>query len=243
MNRDEIRAQLVRPDEKLVVGYVTAGEPRSKFVDSIDRYRTFDTFLGAQRLADPWRIVNRSGANVSRARNEIVAKFIDLDGQPPWLFMVDDDMTFDLTAPEKLLAWARPDRIVGGLCFSFGDDGILPVMFDKDEHGRFLRWTEQIPVNTVQPVAATGAACLMVHREALVRIGEKSRSPYAWFREVEHELTDDSLQWISEDIWFCAKAYEVGVTVCVHTGVEVGHIKSVIIDRALFEAQVPLRMG
>ena len=79
-------------------------------------------------------------------------------------------------------------------------------------------------------VAATGCACLLIHKRVFERMrdvqlpqrgGKRGfNTAFPWFQEVEHAGTP-----VSEDITFCWRAGLLGIPVHVNTAVQLGHIK------------------
>jgi GT2 family glycosyltransferase len=79
------------------------------------------------------------------------------------------------------------------------------------------------PENECVKVSATGAACLLMHRDALEKIAASSGDVAApWFREVQ---VGAALSLMGEDMTFCLRCAAAGIPVHVHTGVQVGHMK------------------
>lgn len=197
-------------------------------------------FLAAKQ-ARPGRILSgggrlavRAGSNLAGPRNGLVRTFLEY-GQADWLWMVDSDMTFKPDIVERLLEHADPEAapIVGGLCFGFDDQGdIQPTLFGltgDPEHPQVTRYHAWPPDSMFQ-VEATGAACLLLHRSALItmrdiqipaRPGKRGfNDAFPWFQELEHDG-----QPVGEDIGFCWRAGVAGIPVHVNTGVQLGHIK------------------
>lgn len=174
-----------------------------------------------------------AGANISRARNEVVEAF--LDSTCEWLWMVDSDMTFEIEALEGLLAVADPDErpVVGGLCFAAHrvESGyrLAPTIYDIRPDG--LARFDSYPENTALRVGATGAAMLVVHRTVFERFPE-SNEPLRWFRE---SIVDGRLR--GEDITFCAQLRDLDIPIYVHTGVKTGHVKTTVLDEELYRWQ------
>jgi GT2 family glycosyltransferase len=144
-------------------------------------------------------------------------------------------MTFQPDLIEALLEHADPVKapIVGGLCFSMDNDGkLFPTLYDvigTEECPEFVRYHEWQPESMMQ-VFATGAACLLIHRNALRAIRDY-RNPerpgqvgfsqaFPWFQE-----TDFYGRAMGEDITFCLRAGRAGLPVHVNTAVKLGHIK------------------
>ena len=80
---------------------------------------------------------------------------------------------------------------------------------------------EHYPVNTLTKVAATGAACVLIHRDVFKAIGKSG-----WWNHIIDDSADDQL---GEDISFCQRATDAGFDIYVHTGIEFGHVKSQIL--------------
>lgn len=243
LNRDPVqkyRESLAHWGDRVVVGYcVGSGGVERLFEASLRKMRDLDVVAQSGRFGETWCLVQPSSANLSVGRNLLVRRFLSIPEKPAWLLMVDSDMTWDPMALEHLLDWAQPDRIIGGLCFTHGPDGrIVPTIFDQDaESGFAIPWPagEKVPENTVLPVYATGAAFLLIHRAALQAIGKLTPGPDCWFREHERYVEGQGFVWMSEDFVFCDLAHQAGVDIYVHTGVEIGHVKPVVLNRRLFD--------
>lgn len=240
------RRELVRPGEKAVIAWLSNGRPALEFMTSVIRSYQLDVTKGVGRFSEEgWYISGRSGVNISHARNRIAYQFLHLPHKPEWLWLVDDDMRWPADSFEKLLTQARPDRIIGGLCFAYGPEGrVIPTIFFRDELGRHKAVDEdyKIPSDSLLQVAGTGAAFLVVHRDALIEIAKQTpRSPNPWFREHEMPVTDQETGkiipwWVSEDLFFCDMAERAGISIWIHTGVEVAHRKPHWLTRSLYES-------
>ena len=85
------------------------------------------------------------------------------------------------------------------------------------------------PEDTCVQVSATGAACLLMHRDALETVRKDARDPAApWFRET---AIGAPLSLMGEDMTFCLRATAAGIPIYVHTGVQAGHIKPVMLGK------------
>ncbi len=175
-----------------------------------------------------------SGPNISTARNKLCAEFLARPGAPPWLFMCDTDMVLDPDTVGRLIAAADPVErpVVGGLCWSLDKGERHVTMYEltqNDTSGelafrRYAVWQE----NTVMRVSATGAACLLIHRDALVAVEKQSGDVAApWFRETA--LRDAPLALMGEDLTFCLRCAAAGIPVHVCTGVKTGHMKTTML--------------
>jgi hypothetical protein len=222
------------PEEKVVIAYLHPGLVHAAFMESVVDLLVYDTAFHKRIVQGGGRLATQSGANLSGPRNGLIRRFLDYDAAD-WLFMVDTDMTFRPDTVERLLEFADPDTapVVGGLCFGFDDKGdIQPTLFGltgDEQHPQVIRYHEWPPEAMFQ-VAATGAACLLLHKSALIRMrdAELPQRPgkrgfndaFPWFQELEH----DGLP-VSEDIGFCWRAGLLGIPVWVNTAVQLGHIK------------------
>lgn len=222
------------PSEKVVIAYLSPGEVKSAFMECVIDLIVYDVAFHQRIVNGGGRLATQAGANLSGPRNGVVQRFLEY-GKAEWLWMVDTDMTFAPDTVERLLEFADPDSapIVGGLCFGFDDKGdIQPTLFGLlgDEGSpQVVRYHEWQPDSMFQ-VAATGAACLLIHKSALERIrdievpgrgGKRGfNDAFPWFQEVEHDGKP-----VSEDITFCWRAGLAGLPIHVNTGVQLGHIK------------------
>ena len=210
----------------MVIGYVHGGTVRAEFCSSLLSLTRQHGGQVAAILAAP------SGPNIAEARNLICRQFLELTSAP-WLWMLDTDMVFAPAAMGKLLAAANRETrpILGALCYSQDEHGgdPHPTMYELVERdgelgfARYRRWPEDEPFH----VAATGAACLLIHRDALAEIEAYVNEPAApWFRE---SVLGAKL--IGEDMTFCLRANMARIPVHVHTGVQVGHVKSITLGK------------
>lgn len=221
------------PSEKVVIGYLHPGTVHAAFMESVLDLLVYDVAFNKRIVNGGGRLATQAGANLSGPRNGIVKRFLEY-GKADWLWMVDTDMTFMPDTVERLLEFADPETapIVGGLCFGFDDKAeIQPTLFGllgEPDSPQVIRYREWQPDAMFQ-VAATGAACLLIHKTALERIRDIQlpnrpnpgfNDAFPWFQEVEHDG-----QPVSEDITFCWRAGLAGLPIYVNTGVQLGHIK------------------
>jgi hypothetical protein len=179
------------------------------------------------------QIAQHAGANISRARNEVVESFLGTGFD--WLWMLDSDMTFTPDALPRLMAATSEDRpIVGGLCFAAmngpGGYRMFPTLYGFGDGG--LGVLKDYPENTAVKVEATGAACLLVHRAVFEKFPEGG--PLRWFAET---VTEDGKRMRGEDITFCKRLMDLDVPLFVHTGVKTGHVKQIILDEDRYREQ------
>lgn len=192
----------------------------------------FSNSLAALVLADHvngWHLLDgviegRSSANVSKSRNELVGRFLDRS-ECDWLLFIDSDMVFPPDTIIRLLHSAQlaGTKIIGGLCVMVTKDGPIPTLYQPAESDTDVtRVMLNAPKDQILQVAATGAACLMIHRDVLERFRDESpdNRQFCWFQE-----RVINTRWVSEDISFCLRAYELGYSVFVDTTLSIGHAK------------------
>lgn len=212
--------------DKAVIGYVHGGLVRAEFAASL-----LAVCMEGKTPVDAVIAVG-SGPNISTARNMVCRQFLEQDAVH-WLFMCDTDMWFPAGTVDRLIAAADPVQrpVVGGLCFSQNTDNgggePYPTMYELAERDgdlcfvRYKRWPEDACVR----VSATGAACLLMHRDALLAVDKRAADPAApWFRESQ---TRTAL--MGEDLTFCLRLGAAGIPVHVHTGVKAGHMKTTML--------------
>ena len=218
------------PPQHVAVGYVRGVLVHGEFMESL---------LALSRKAGGARVDvflrAPSGPNISEARNLVVRRFLE-ECRAPWLLMVDTDMVFTSSDVDRLVQAADPVArpVLGALCYS--QDGQTgepqPTMYELVQEGRvdgagqvgFARY-KAWPEDACVPVAATGAACLLMHRDALERVAKASGDKAApWFRE---SVIGAAL--VGEDLTFCLRCAAAGIPVHVHTGVRAGHMKTTML--------------
>ena len=243
---------------KVCVSYVNPGQVSAYFMQSmvgllfrehLKAESGLPTALFADRdttgkivAAGGW-LNKYSSANISNARNDIVRDFLAMPAQPDWLWMVDSDMHFEPDTLDKLLASADPDPesehyapIVGGLCFGTNDGKLFATLYGiKDVPGEGVRSYryDEFPPDAMFQVAATGAACLLIHRTVLEQMRDKNfNAVYPWFQETELNGRP-----CGEDFTFCLRAGMLGFPVWVDTGIKIGHHKSHILTDDMYLEQ------
>lgn len=228
----------------VLVAYPHKDAPTNSFTQSLMQMALYDK----GRLIGTVENVRCPTGDLVVARNQVMRYVLENDYE--WLFFVDDDMGFQVTALEALRAVADPVErpIVGGLCFSQRDlerDGRngyrwepRPTIFDwmtlPDGVERFSFRTHY-PVNGLVQCDGTGAAFLLIHRS----VGERIFNEYGpvWFDRIPHH--DGT---ISEDLSFFKRWLDLrGRGGCfVHTGVKTTHMKPVWLSETDFWNRLPV---
>ena len=210
------------PRDRVWVANVNPGKVATEFADSLINLMRYEAENGLGLFQG--KIDVRSGVNVSKSRNELCSRFLDgTDGD--WLLFLDSDMVFPTDTIVRLLmaAQAANTRIISGLCVMVTADGPIPTLYlPADSPTDVTRVMLDAPDDQILQVFATGAACLMIHREVLERIRDESPGDkqFCWFQEKVINT-----RWCSEDITFCLRAYELGYSVFVDTTLSIGHAK------------------
>jgi len=219
--------------DNVVIGYIHPGQVSAFFTHSLIMSLMHDQGMNRRivGIEQDW-----SSANVSASRNTVTQRFLD-DYTADWLWWIDADMAWEPEALEQLLAVADPVNapIVGGLCFGASNGELFPTIYQlaEFEGGITTVRMHDFEPNTVTPVAATGAAFLLIHRSALEAIRTRAyNKTFTWFQETEMGGRP-----VGEDITFCLRALESGFKTFVHTGVEVGHHKSQLLTADLHRQQ------
>jgi len=190
---------------------------------------------------------------VADARSEIVQLFLASDAE--WLFMIDTDMGFEPDTVDRMVESAEENqvKVLGGLAFALKTDprrpetslharraGMVPTLYRfvqlPKEQG-FLTMHDYVP-DAFQFVDATGAACLLMHREALEAVGPNP------FRQlvVAGANPDGSDRIFSEDLSFCARLANADISIGVDTSIKTTHDKGgIFLDEESYRIQRAIR--
>jgi len=187
---------------------------------------------------------------IAEGRNEVARSFLD-NTDAEWLWFIDTDMGFAPDTVDRLAhvadRYKRP--VMGGLCFAqrrtgrgefYAEQfGIIPTCYAyaelADELG-FIPMPDYGRDQVIQ-VAATGAACLLIHRRALGLVRAKYGD--AWFDPITHPTgLRGGRRVFSEDLSFCVRLQACDVDVHVDTSVKTCHEKGgIYLDEAAFDRQ------
>ena len=212
-----------------VVAWLDHGDVRGAFTASLVALTAYSTVHGLLDAA-PARLEH--GPVLDVGRNRLVAKFLD-QTDADWLLMVDGDMAFYPDVLERLLRTARltptlldTPAIVSGLAYTSTEEtGQRAAMYRLNDDGHPATvdtWDD----GEVIDVDATGAACLLVHRDVYVDL-----MPGPFDRiELDGHL-------LGEDFSFGLTARKAGHRIVVDTGVEFRHIKYGFLDTDSYRRQ------
>lgn len=239
MGQARRRREAERNAAGVVIAYLHPGEVSAYFTESLIVSLLVDAGSPDRSIVNI--LQEWSSANVSAARNALVERFL-ANPAGDWLLFIDADMQWDHEAIPALLASADPVErpIVGGLCFGYHDGELFPTIYRWVEDGDSITTARvrDYPRDEVIPVAATGAAFLLIHRGVLTamrehvlpngRVGFSEAFP--WFQETEMAGKP-----VGEDLTFCIRAAQMGIPTHVATGVRIGHHKSQLLTEDVYE--------
>lgn len=191
-----------------------------------------------------------SRTSIAASRNKMATGMLDTT-DCEWLWFIDVDMGFAADTVDRLIKSADPELrpVMGGLCFAMKRSRtadywaervrIQPTVYEylelADEVG--FRPMGDYTRDQVVPAAATGAACLLIHRGAL----EKVRARYGddWFSPITHPTGDKGKpRTFSEDLSFCVRLAALDIPVHVDTAVKTTHDKGgIFLDEETYDAQ------
>ena len=242
---------------KVSIAFLHPGYYSACFADSLAELQFYDAGMYQRTLHPHGRMGKLCGTgDIVNSRNKLAQVFVD-EADAEWLFMVDSDMSFEPDTIERLIdaAHAVERPVVGALAFALKTDGksgrgvryrAQPTVYrwyEDDEqvgftpmmclcpgdHSEDCRGYER---DTLQEVSATGAACMLVHRNALQAIRDKYGD--VWFDTIRHPKGAN----FSEDLSFCVRIAGTGLPLFVHTGIKTGHDKGhVFLDEAYYIQQ------
>lgn len=189
--------------------------------------------------------------HVHRARNEIVAGFLETDCD--YLLFVDADMGIPKNTIERLMSVAHETErpIVAGLCFAQRDTGFCEddysTTFDivptvqlwnvEDDEVVSFSIVADYPRDTVCQIDSTGGACVLIHRGVF----EKMRADVGdhWFTPLTNTTTGGPF---GEDTSFFLRCRRLSIPVHMDTSVKTSHDKGgVFLTEAMWDLQQALR--
>ncbi len=215
------------PNTSVVALIVTAGKISHQLHTGLVRTLLYDQAQGFNNYRG--EMINTSGANISKARNDIIRRFLEERPDAEWAWLIDSDMQIAEDTLPRLLCSAAVSgaKVMGALCCMIGNDGPVPTIFQLGDpgQGEVTRAMLDYPDNTILQVAATGMACLLIHRTVLEAFRDANPdTTYPWVYE-----TEVLGNWVSEDIMFSLRANAAGFPVFVDCSTEIGHVKGSLV--------------
>lgn len=210
----------------------------------------------AESRPHQWGCLNiRSGPLLSMGRGRQCQEFLNRTDDE-WLFCTDTDMVWESTLPQQMIELAEKgatledgtvERIQilaapAWICWTAPDGTIEsrnPNIYKgfTDDTGQF--WlagmaAEELANPGLYKVGACGGALMLLHRDALTTIRDQvcGGEPHWW----HHLPTPPMKQWggqpvydqYGEDTSFCLRARQAGLPIWVHSGIKLGHSKTVV---------------
>jgi hypothetical protein len=160
--------------------------------------------------------------NIDEARNNLVRQAL-ADGCSH-LLMCDTDQVYPRDTLNKLMAHGVD---ICGVIVHRRYPPFDPILLraDKRKADRYVHvGDEEMFSGDLIEVDATGTGCLLINMSVFNLV------PEPWFK-----IDEQAGKPVGEDIYFCWKARNAGVSIHIDTSVRVGHLSTMEIDRALYE--------
>lgn len=160
------------------------------------------------------------GKPIDSVRNNAVNKF--LDSKYDYMLCIDSDIVPPSYAIPELLKWDKP--LIGATCFSFQYDQPFAVIMNRTDNGEGgYEQSKNIGKERLIKCSATGAACLMIHRDVLEKMRTyliEKNGKSMFFETLYRE--NGTLSW-GQDFMFCEHAKEIGYDLYVDTAIICKH--------------------
>jgi hypothetical protein len=207
-------------DGQVLLGFIHGGTVRTEFMTSV-----FNACMSPQATPLITRMLDSTaGPLIAIARNQLVTRFLETECE--WLWTIDTDIVFRPDTLPRLLGVADPlyCPVVSALyrVLRKGEQGPAAYEAGPDDKGCFIPLTEHLDGGRLRRVAGLGAGCMLIHRSVLEDIAAK-HGP-RWFTEMEWNEHP-----VGEDLSFCIRAQQCDIRLHVHTGIQVGHVKPVLL--------------
>lgn len=240
---------------KFVIGCLHSGNVDGHFFHSLTHLLTTQLPTADGKPSDnPLPIDDiimvRSGPALQLGRGVLCNAFIESTDADA-ILLLDTDMSFTPQMIHQMwdLFCRLPDiegphaKILGGLAFiasapHLREPGtIVPNLWAPAPDGtrRYVQVTDVPAEKKLYKVGATGAACLMIHREVFEKIAEAQGQNGRWWY---HYMLEDGDE-LGEDISFCRRATDAGFGIYIHTGLVFGHTKPIVLDEEDYRASWP----
>ena len=199
--------------------------------------RAHQSYVSLDISGVTWHYVTVDSRQVDEARNELTKIALSIP-EVTHLFWVDDDMVYPPHALKRLLAHDKP--LVGGLCHDRRHPykPVIARYFDRSwgcDEGAY-GWLFDYPDDELIEVDATGGAFLLVKREVF----EKVKEEFGERLGPDDTLDPSWADWWTpipvkhghaEDLAFCWRAQQAGYAIHVDTGLDIGHVGEVVVDK------------
>ncbi len=150
------------------------------------------------------------GYNIDQVRNLIASWAEKYD----YLFSVDSDICFDKDTLKKLISHDK-DVVTGLYIQRKENQKILEIYSDNNRGGVTNIPYESIKSSGLIEIASCGFGCVLVKSEVIRKIGYPQ---FVYKSAIDHKDT------ISEDIYFCLRAKELGYKIYADTSILCDHV-------------------
>lgn len=161
------------------------------------------------------------GTQIARQRNALFRDFLT-ETESEWLWMVDTDHVLPPDTLRRMydVAVEHDVKVLGAATPIWVRDARTARLnvWEMSANGRRVHM-DDVPRDALVP-CLTGGGCLLVHREVIEATDDGSAAP--WFRD-----TYDGAAPVGEDFYFVDKVVAAGYTPHVHTGIQIGHTKTI----------------
>lgn len=178
---------------------------------------TRETAVALKRLCEPMfsnsMYYSPDGMEVGEARNEIVRNALR-DGAD-YIFFIDYDV---VPPPNALVRLRSLDADIAAGVYHLKQIPSYPLIFVEGWPGGF----EDYKACDLVKADGVGMGCTLIKTDVFRAMEEP------WFKTVPGHSDDmkDILPHMTEDIYFCRKAQDLGYEITVDTGVQCGHVDS-----------------
>jgi len=212
--------------ERIDVGWIDPGFSNGNFTHSLATVVKDMEYFGCAG-----RLFRHSSAIPLRSRNMVVEEFLQ-ESDSPWLWLIDDDMVFDKGHVMKLwnCAFDKDVKMVSGLAFIFKLNGKpIPSFFlsgsevPEFNDGDLVNMPGWVPDGPI-PVAATGLASSLIHRDVFEDMPYERQEGYRWF---DFDRTSPTGELLGEDMQFFVRAKELGYQLWLEPDATTWHVKEI----------------
>lgn len=190
--------------------------------------------ISLRRVGDT-RVGHTKMTMIHDARNTFVERAID--GGYDRVLWIDSDMRFGPDVLERLNADMDSGlEYVSALCFKRVYP-TAPVIYDdmfplSDAPGMYgVHIYRDYPQDKVFEIAASGMGCVMTNVQLLKDVWDNFGPPFNYVAN------------LGEDMSFCYKVAELGVSMWCDSSVKVGHIGCVVFSEQTYQEQQPAQKG
>jgi hypothetical protein len=214
-------------NEKIVIGWPDTGSVYTGFV-------AFMMQLLLHRRDKIEDVVIASGHYLSNNKNICVENFLKTGAD--WLLLMDCDVLVTLESFDTLIQSADKNNrpIVSGSYFLPMNDRLyLSGQYKNPEYPDAGFWISDWDKEIIDDLHSVGAGFLLVHKSVYKAIQENNvdKMPQ-WFQDEYWGYP--YYCWISEDIYFCKKARDLGFNIAINTKATSTHLKNVRITEDNF---------